>query len=64
MTRTKDSQHPSSIKPTTLHSPTITQAKQAKPLTAEEILAAASPTVQDSHWDAIVDHAIQLGRGQ
>ena len=61
MRRRKD---PSSIQPATLHSPTITQAKQAKPMTAEEILAAACPTVQDTHWDMIVSHAIQLGRGE
>ena len=59
--RTKE---PSSIKPTTLHSPTITQAKKAKPLTADEILEAASPTVQDSHWDALVNHIIVMGTGQ
>ena len=61
MRRTKD---PSSIQPATLHSPTITQAKKARPLTAEEILEAASPTVQDSHWDAIVAHAIVMGTGE
>lgn len=57
----KDSKHPSS---THLHTPTITQAKKAKPLTAEEILAAASPTVQDSHWDAIVDNIVIMGTGE
>ena len=60
---TKDSKHPS-INPTTLHTPTITQAKKAKPMTAEEILAAASGDVQDSHWDAIVNNIIVMGTGQ
>ncbi len=64
MRRSKDSKHPSSIQPTTLHTPTITQAKKAEPLTAEEILAAASGDVQDSHWDAIVDNIIVMGTGQ
>ena len=54
------------FKPTrsTLHSNAITQAKQAKPLTTEELFAQASGDVRDSHWDAIVDHAIQMGNGE
>ena len=54
------------LKPTrsTLHSKAITQAKQAKPLTSEELFAQASGDVQDSHWDAIVEHAIQMGKGE
>ncbi len=58
-------QSSSSIQPVThLHTPTITQAKKAKPLTAEEILAAASGDVQDSHWDAIVNNIIVMGTGE
>lgn len=54
------------FKPTksTLHSKAITQAKQAKPLTSEELFAQASGDVQDSHWDAIVAHAIVMGTGE
>lgn len=61
--RTKD---PSSqpAKRHALHSPQITKAKKALALTTEELFAQASGDVQDSHWDAIVAHAIQLGRGQ
>lgn len=47
-----------------LHSPQITKAKKAEPLTAEELFAQASGDVQDSHWDAIVAHAIQMGKGE
>ena len=63
--RSKDFKHPSSIQPAAhLHSPSITQAKKAKPLTAEEILAQASGDVQDSHWDAIVANIIVMGTGE
>lgn len=62
----------SSIRPTktqaktqaTLHSRKITKAKKIKHMTAEEILAAANGDTQDTHWDLIVGHAIQMGRGQ
>ena len=58
-------QSSSSIQPVThLHSPKITQTKQAQPMTADEILEAASPTVQDSHWDAVVDHIVVMGQGE
>jgi len=64
MTRPKD-QSSSSIQPAThLHSSKITQTKQAQPMTAEEILEAASGDVQDSHWDAIVDHIVVMGTGE
>ncbi len=64
MTRPKD-QSSSSIQPAaTLHSPKITQTKQAQPMTADEILAAASPTVQDSHWDAVINHIVVMGQGE
>jgi hypothetical protein len=54
------------FKPTksTLHSKAITQAEQAKPLTSEELFAQANADKQDTHWDMIVDHAIQLGNGE
>ena len=55
----------SSIQPAThLHSPTIKQTKQAQPMTADEILEAASPTVQDSHWDVVINHIIVMGEGE
>ncbi len=58
-------QSSSSIQPAThLHSPKITQTKQAQPLTAEEILEQASGDVQDSHWDAVVDHIVVMGTGE
>lgn len=64
MRRTKDPSS-SSIQPVThLHSPAITQTKKARPLTAEEILKQASGDVQDSHWDAIVDHIVVMGTGE
>ncbi len=62
--RTKD-QSSSSIQPAAhLHSPAIIQTKKAQPLTAEEILEQASPTVQDAHWDAVVAHIVVMGTGE
>lgn len=53
-------------KPTrsTLHSNAITQAEQAKPLTSDELFAQANADKQETHWDMIVDHAIQMGNGE
>ncbi len=64
MKEPKDHSSSSSIQPATLHSPKITQTKQAQPMTADEILEAASPSVQESHWDAVINHIVLMGEGE
>lgn len=60
-TKTQATSH---LGPWALHSKKIAKAKEIKHMSADEILAAATADQQDTHWDAIVAHAIQMGKGQ